>query len=633
MSFPFRSTPLTRDEWSKDYAPSYRRSPDELDSMRMCLECKANCEKRRVPWPPCKKDDLNREFQFDLMKMTNSLDGLDESEILEIQFETDPVLWSAYEFQFDGKPWQPFWYQQIFMRCTASQKVARWGRRSGKSECMIALCLWYAKYRIGSKGDDRQYDIHVFTNSEDLAKKHWREFKKFIEAGRTLSTMIVSKEKGKLLELDNNVTIHFNVLSSKQLGQDAQLIWFDEAAFYESEEAFGQAQALIFSNPDIPMIMTSNSSGFRGKFYEFANLPDTYELHLPAYVNPEWRPSMEMFARRSWSEVEYERMVIAGWGTAESGVFKPHDIERQLQLYPYSSEKISTVKAPGKFRVLGNDWNEGSNGVHFVVVEFDANPKKDWNTGKPIFKVVHKRVVSGHEYNHEVAVDIAYQLLMQWNCDAAYLDHGGGGNQNAQRLKIRLMKEGKTTLANRLFAIDMGKNWDVPDIGGGTVAKRAKNLIVGTCQILSENHQLAFPIEEAADETNQDKSNNIIPQMRHYKVERTDQAGRAIYSRENDHTLTAWMLAVYGCVVEFTDMIAPNTQGYSYLVAREEMPSEEIEKVRKEEAKKKKLENEWDEEPKQASGNPRFADLPGWRTKTGRNDRTGGFGGSRKRTW
>lgn len=631
-----RTEPVTRDDWGERYAPNFSPRPDDLQSQRMCLECKDHHESLGVDWPPCENDALNREFEFDLMRLSGALDDLTEEEMVEIQLETDPVLWCLAEFEFDGEPWIPRWYQEIFMRCTAVNRVARWGRRSGKSECMIALCLWFARYRIGEEGSDRAYHIQIFVNSEALAKKHWSEFMKFIRHGRTLSGMLDTKEKGKMIELTNNVTLHFNVLSDKQLGQDAHLMWFDEAAFYESDEAFSQAQAIRLSRPNTPVIMTSNSSGFRGKFYEYANQSTTYELHLPSYVNPDWDDEMEMFSRRNYNQFEYETMILADWGTAESGVFSPADIEKQLGMYQYSYEDCHEFKEPGKYRVLGNDWNEGENGVHFVVVEFDAAPQEDgWRTGKPLFKTIHKEVVAGHEYNHERAVQTAFNILNRFHCDAAFLDYGGGGNQNAQRLKLMLLKAGKQKLARKIHSVNMAENLKVPDIGGGVQKKRAKNLIVTTCQILCESSQLAFPIEEAVEDTNRDKMTNIIPQMRAFKVERRDQSGRAVYSTDlEEHTLTAWMLAVYGCVVNKTDMIVQRAPDIIRHAGTEKMPTEKAKEVKKKKKGEQKLGavDDWSGGSKgNVFGGPRGTKLPGWSRKPGR---TQGFDrGSGRSQW
>lgn len=628
----YRTTPLTRDEWVKSYASdTFVYDTTKPASSKMCYECKAHSESRDKKWPPCGIDDrgraeLNRALQWEAIDTSGVLAGLDDEDKLELNLEADPVLWAMTEFEFDGQPWYPRWYQEIFMRCTATNRAALWGRRSGKSECMIALCLWHARYRIGEQGADRNYHIQVFVNSEALANKHWDEFMNFINHGRTLHAMKATQQKGKLIQLSNNTTIHINVLSMKQLGQDAHLMWFDEAAFYESDEAFTHASAIRLSRPNTPLIMTSNSSGFRGKFYEFCHQRDTYLLQLPSYVNPDWNQEMEMFARKNYNTQEYETLILADWGQSETGVFSPQNIETCLNNVVYSTEDVSIAKPPGAFRVLGNDWNEGVNGVHFVIVEFDPDFRP---TGRPVFRVLHKKVISGHEYNHEVAQQQAYSLLMRWGCDAAFLDDGGGGNIAVGRLKLLLRKQGHSNLANQVHGIQMASNYKIPDYGGEMMTKRAKNLIVNTCQILLEQYQLAWPVEENEEVTVADKRNNIIPQMRAFRVDKWDVSGRAIYGTDlEDHTLTAWMLAVYGCAVNCTNMIVEHLPGQVELLDREQMPSEKPDK---------KLDKKIADEATPGStyippsAPRRLGGLPGW--NLGPGSRSNGLGKPRKRTW
>lgn len=636
MSQELVTEPLTEEEWLEEYAPDWLRDPDDPPAADMCTQCQAHAIANNLAWPPCgvkktKRASLNYKLQYDALEDHGALMGLDDEEKLEVQMESDPVSWCMTEFTIDGKPWIPRWYQKIFMRCTATKRAALWGRRSGKSECMIVLALWHAMFRVGIEGKDLPYYIQIFVNSEQLAKKHYDEMFRFINAGRRLSNMVRSQEKGKRIQFKNNVTISFNVISMKQIGQDAHFIWFDEAAFYESDSAFAHASAVKLSRPQTPVVMTSNSSGFRGKFYEFCHQKDTYLLQLPSYVNPDWDIEMELFSRQNYSQFEYDILIKAEWGEASQGIFRPVDINYCLKNFGYTRSDCTRNKRPGVVRVLGNDWNESSNGVHFVIVELDPSYRPE---GKPIFKTVHKEVVADNEYNHETALKVAKQLYIGWGCNAAFLDAGGGGSINVERLRLELRKEGRYKEANAVHALNMSEKLPVPDYNGGTVKKYAKNLITNVCQILCESHRLAWPIEESDEDTAIGKARNIIPQMRAYKIARWDASGRAIYESdiEIDHTLTAWMLAVYGCVVNTTGMVADHLPTTSYLIPRESLPSEEKEDKAPEEPSENKV-NE--EKNRNSFGMPkvnRGGAFRGW-NPSGSGNRTGGLNGRGRRTW
>jgi len=618
--------PLTEHKWRQFFAPDWVEDPTIPSSADMCSICKSHHESQGKPWPPCGikktgKAKLNSLFQYEGMVDEGLLDPYTDKQKIDFLLQSDPVTWAESEFIIDGHPWTPRWYQSMFMRCTSTKKAALWGRRAGKSEAMLVLALWHARYRIGLEGSDKEYYIQIFINSEQLAKKHYDEMFKFINTGRTLKDMIRSKEKGKRIQLTNNVTISFNVLSMKQIGQDAHFMWFDEAAFYESEEHFSHATAVKLSRPETPLIMTSNSSGFRGKFYEFCNYDDTYTLQLPSYVNPDWDIDMELFSRQNYNAHEYEILIKAEWGSSQDGVFKPSDIEACIKKYPYSRLQCSPLKPEGVFRVLGNDWNESANGVHFVIVECDTKHRPRESGGRLVFKTVHKEVVSGHSYNHEVAIAKAMDLLIRWQCDAAFLDDGGGGSISVERLVLKLKKQGKTTLASRVTSMNMSALLPVPDYNGGITKKRVKNLITNVAQILCENHQLAWPIEETEENTANSKAENIIPQMRAYKVAKWDQSGRAVYESTIgiDHTLTAWLLALYGLVVNTTGLVADKLPSVSYMVNLDSLPSEEKSKTIPDDVP---VDQEFGF--KHLNKVNRAGGVPSWGNKLGRLNRSGG---------
>lgn len=554
MADKFVTKPLTRDLWLKEYAPTYKRDKDYPESAQMCLMCKHHHEELGKMWPPCGNKELNRELQFETLKESGVLDEMSQEELFQVQKEMDPVIWAITEFEFNGRPWIPRWYQEFSLRCSSTNKSLMWGRRAGKSETQIVECLWYARYRKGASGPDDRYAIHVFANSERLVTDHWDKFKNFIESGRELASMWDGGRMGKTIKLKNNVIIHFHVLSMKVIGLDAYYMWFDEAAFYfENEKALPHALAIRHSRPDMPVTMTSNSSGFRGRFYEYCHNKDTLYLNLPSYVNPTWDAKMEMDARQNYTSNDYSLLFKAEWGESERAVFSPRDIQKCLEQYEYSFADVPKRKPEGAYRCLGCDWNEGMNGVHFVVVEYDPNTPP---YNKPLYTVINKTVVSGEQWNHEAAEQKAWELLVRYQCDSAYLDYGGGGSRSVDYLKRRCIEGNRYLLARNIVEVNMASMEDVPDsvFPGLYTKKRMKNLIVNQCQISLQRHQFRFPYEENEEMYEIHKKENIIPQMRAFAVEKVDTRGFAIYSKDlEEHTLTAWMLAVWGCKVNCTD--------------------------------------------------------------------------------
>jgi len=76
-----------------------------------------------------------------------------------------------------------------------------------------------------------------------------------------------------------------------------------------------------------------------------------------------------------------------------------------------------------------------------------------------------------------------------------------------------------------------------------------------------EADRLVLPMSEDTQitgDTQESKETGImiglVQQMRNYTVERVSSTGLPIFSSEDDHTLTAYMLAITGFILEFSDM-------------------------------------------------------------------------------
>lgn len=500
---------------------------------------------------------------------------------------------------------------------------------SHNTETKIVECLHHCRYRIGAHGNDRAYAVHVFVPSENLLEHHWEEFEKFVQNSRTMKNMRIGGNKNDSIKFNNNTTIYVHILSMKSaIGTDAFFMWFDEAAFYDNDKALAHALGLAASHDNVPITMTSNSSGFQGKFYDYCNSSTTFMLQAPSYVNPEWNASKERFFRNNLTSEEYELLIKASWGESTSSVFKKDDIDYCLNAFPYSQAECSRSKPEGAFRCLGCDWNEAANGVHFVIVEFNERNAPE---GRPLFKTVHKRAVRGEDWNHLAAQQVAWELLTGWDCDVAFLDFGGGGSLSVETVQRRCIESGRPALAQCVIPINMSEMITIPapvSIGGAPTRKMQKNLIVNLCQILLERHQLAWPIEETFDSGQAIKSQAIIPQMRDYKVDRVSAKGYAVYGSASDigdHTITAWMLAVYGCLVNKTNMLVGviNPTGTTW-VPPPPLPSE------KEKLKQKKPDATISKEIPGIT-QPQRAKGPGWGGH--RPGRTNGLNNYRGRGW
>jgi len=178
----------------------------------------------------------------------------------------------------------------------------------------------------------------------------------------------------------------------------------------------------------------------------------------------------------------------------------------------------------------------------------------------------------------------------------------------------------------------MSKVADVPDPFQPEITYKIpyKNLMVKHTQKLLQERRLAVPTEDYDDTHKQQRERNIIPQMRDYRVERTNAKGQAVYSSDmEEHTLIAYMLAVYGCVVNCTDMMVPQgeTPPAQFSPLKEPLPS--AQKTRK------KVSSETAEEaPIAIARNPNMTNpFQSGLGGMGLGTRTGGLTPKKRRLW
>ena len=70
---------------------------------------------------------------------------LSEKELEEASILMDPVKWAEKHLKMqNGEPWVARWYQAEMLRCTASRKVVRAGRRIGKTDTIAVDILHFA---------------------------------------------------------------------------------------------------------------------------------------------------------------------------------------------------------------------------------------------------------------------------------------------------------------------------------------------------------------------------------------------------------------------------------------------------------------------------------------------------------
>lgn len=273
------------------------------------------------------------------------------------------------------------------------------------------------------------------------------------------------------------------------------------------------------------------------------------EFHFPSYVIPNYNASMEYEFRQIFTDVEYDHEVLAEFGEAEMGVFKKEHIAECLNRYSYSYKDCSYFNQKGHYRVMGIDWNDQA-GVHIVICEFD----EDWQA----IKLVHKSIITHKDIVYHKAIERILQLQRAWKCNHIYVDKGAG-KMAMEALLLEGRRKQHTRLDKIVKGVDFGGSMEVRIPGTNEFEKKKmKPLVVNMAVRRVQEVKAAFPIEERStgviSEEGQ-KVQSLCTQMEEYKVERITPSGVPVYSQGEEHTLVAWMCAIFGFVMERTTIL------------------------------------------------------------------------------
>jgi replicative DNA helicase len=332
---------------------------------------------------------------------------------------------------------------------------------------------------------------------------------------------------------------------------------------YLSEDDFEAVLAILASHPECILWASSTPTGARSQFFEWSTRKNLgfKEFHFISSESPSWTLDTEEFLRERYSEAGYAREFLAEFGEETTGVFKNSDINTSLVDYSYKKcQWISGLKY-----IMGVDWNETS-GVHIVIVQLSAT-----QAGIE-YKIVQKVVVERQEFTQHVAVNKIIDLDSYWHCKYIYVD-AGFGNTQVEMLKKYGMEHPQTRMHHRVKPIAMQSKVEVRDpTTGEKLKKDAKPFMVGIAARQVEMGRCIFPKSEDTNVSLNDVSESmqvgLVQQMRNFKVEKLSKFGMPTYSQGFEHTLTAWMLAILGFFMEYSDINRINSDLFVHFVGR-----------------------------------------------------------------
>jgi len=491
-------------------------------------------------------------------------DGIDPSEFgSEEDFNylkviSNPASWANFELG-----WEARWFQKEILNCSSQFKAIRAGRRAGKSESMALLALWYLFTNGGLA--DRQFQILMVAPYMSQVSKFFDSVRGFIKQSTGMSMPGVVKRNvinpqiiefgqgGIMRGFSSGGTSGSSAGSDKVRGQDADLIIIDEVD-YVADVDIEVVMAILGSHPGARLIAASTPTGFRSKLYEWCRNKEAgfKEFWFISAESPTWSPDTEKMFKENYSESGYNREFLAEFGEEAAGVFRPGDIQKSIA--DYDMDKCF-YRSECEY-VIGVDWNK-TTGTHITVVEAISIQGEGVK-----YRLVDKEIIRKADFQQIEGVKRLMEMDKKWGGNNhIYVDAGFGHVQVEMMWKYDVdhPNEG-TDYRNKVKPITMNQNIEIRDpVTGQMIKKPIKQFMVDNAARSLENQMCLVPRTE-------DTATRIVPkevafaniglaqQMREFKIMRYAPSGMPTYSQDYEHTLTAWMLALMGHLLEYSDI-------------------------------------------------------------------------------
>jgi hypothetical protein len=537
-------------EWAQQYCAFRDKCSADDDVCQTCLSDyednpKAQTKHGTILPPTC---ELSTKYNLEQTAEQPEWKNLSSQQQADYKIAKDPIYWAAARLRSlrdTSQHWTPEWYQVEPLRCTARKLLLLFGRQLGKTEVLAVKIL----FRLDTR---RDYKIVVVCPFQSQVNMIYTRLVALIEASPELSQRIKRKRENPdhEIQFDNNSFVRLFTAgeqtgkgASNVRGQSADWLVFDEAD-YLSDATITTTLAILTRALTPELFVSSTPTGKRGRFYDWATDPSQgfRVLHCTSMEAPEWNEADELFLRKTYSAAYFAHEYLAEFGSLEAGVFKRQYIEAKGVIQEYDID--NPVPRDNEIYVLGVDWNSKGTGGVLCVVGF--NPDAEAPNGQR-FRIAYRQVVDPEQWTQTAAVEAVVRLNRAWNPRYIYVDQGHGEMQ-VEVLQLYGLNHRKTGLHKKVRGVEMQANTTIRDpLLKKDVKKQTKNLMVEICTARLEQGQIILPKSE-------DHQHGLIGQMREYEVEYVGRGGKKVYSGEKEHLLTAWMLSIFGFVMEMSDI-------------------------------------------------------------------------------
>jgi len=505
--------------------------------------------------------------------------GLSTKELDELEVAADPILWCEHYLRDPENPTKKLklrHMQHELLKATHPKIVIRTARRTGKSVTIAARALYQAfmdpRARILILAPYVSQTTEIFDAMAGLLTNS--PIQRSIKRSIAHPYFILEFKNGSSIK-GMPVGGKLSRRGSPVRGQGAKYLYLDEFD-YIPEEIIATILIILQTQADTELWVSSTPSGSRAYFFKWCTESEKngFEAH---YFGKDCIPNLtqadEEFYLRQYGENDYKREVLGDWGEELVGVFRHQFIDESLLQYNCNN----LVHNPENKYVIGVDWNTPEIGTRMVVLEYilaDKPSKSDdrflesanryrkdqnksvsqilyppiaWADLKHKYRVFRVESIEAGEFTQTVAIERIIQYYYAFQPEFICVDAGYGETQVELMRKYALEKRDKK-LAAKIIPYNFASNIEVIDpLTRKPTNKRFKPLMVNISSNVLESENLILPLSE-------DESKLLVGQMREYKAIKTTISGDPIYSQGNDHSLDAFMLAVFGFEYNFGDL-------------------------------------------------------------------------------
>lgn len=457
--------------------------------------------------------------------------SISEVERTQLHHLHDTIAWAK-----DRLDWTPRSYQAEELKCTATRRVMRFGRRTGKTEVMCISMLHKAALNPAMKQPSAK--VIVATPHESQQKLIYNRLLELIALDSTISSR-VSQRQSPFCQLSFEGTGQISIfVCGTNAGQAAKTIrgyggnyfYLDEGDYMNPDD-YGTIMPMVNEPPGHNLTVSSTPTGRRERFYDMCHDPRVKERHVTIHDREDADDAFFEDCRKdAGSDLNFQLEYMAEFGDALTGVYKREQIDAAL----YDDMELGNIPLDVPL-FLGVDWNADEVGDWIAIIA---------QTGTHL-ELVDMQHIAAKGRTQALAIAAIKNLNLKYpNIQGIYCDAGYGETQiemlhiMGSDAKKSGQRDGDARLLDVVKPVQFSSTIEIIDPSiNQAVKKKPKPYMTERSVWYLENSFCKIP-------RSLDDRDLLVGQMRNYSIISRGVNGMPKYSEGNQHALIAWQLAI-----------------------------------------------------------------------------------------